>query len=96
MRLIRIAILAVSVSLLAAVTIAASQPPPPQPAQEEFIPLDQLPPEAQLPAAPMVIAAYVFVWVAFVVYIFTVVKRIRKVEVDLRALENRTAVEPRR
>ncbi len=40
-----------------------------------------------LPAAPMVIAAYVFVWVAFVVYIFTIVKRIRKVELDLRALE---------
>jgi len=67
--------------------VAAHQQPPRQPAQEEFIPLDQLPPEAQLPAAPMVIAAYVFVWIAFVVYIYTIVTRIRRVEADLRALE---------
>jgi hypothetical protein len=87
MRLIRIVILVVGMGAVAAGTVAAFQPPPPQPAQEEFVPLDQLPPEAQLPAAPMVIAAYVFVWVAFVVYIFTIVKRIRKVELDLRALE---------
>ena len=87
MRLIRIVILLVGVATVVPGTVAAFQPQPPQPAQEEFVPLDQLPPEAQLPAAPMVIAAYVFVWVAFVVYIFTIVKRIRKVEVDLRTLE---------
>jgi hypothetical protein len=88
MRLIRIVILVVGMgAVVGAGTVAAFQPQPPQPAQEEFVPLDQLPPEAQLPAAPMVIAAYVFVWVAFVVYIFTIVRRIRKVEVDLRALE---------
>jgi hypothetical protein len=60
---------------------------PPQPAQNEFVPADQLPPEAELPAARMVIAAYMFVWVAFIVYMFTLVKRVKKVEVDLATLE---------
>ena len=87
MRLIRIVILVAGVCLAMARPVAAFQPQPPQPAQEEFVPLDQLPPEAQLPAAPMVIAAYVFVWMAFVVYIYTIVKRMRRVEADLRTLE---------
>ena len=85
--MIRILTLVLALCAVSVAAAAAQQPQPPQPAQEEFIPLDQLPPEAQLPAAPMVIAAYVFVWVAFLVYISTIVKRIRKVEVDLRTLE---------
>ena len=55
-------------------------------------PDDQLPPEAELPAAPMVVAAYAFIWVAFLVYVISLVKRIRRVETDLQRLER----EPRR
>ena len=61
-----------------------SQPPK---QQEEFVPIDQLPPEEQLPAAPMVVAAYAFIWIAFLGYVFTLIRRIRKVEGDLRSLE---------
>jgi CcmD family protein len=61
------------------------QPPPQQ--QEEFVPIDQLPPEDQLPAAPMVVAAYAFIWIAFIAYVVTLVKRIQRVEKDLRSLE---------
>lgn len=57
--------------------------------QDEFVPIDELPPEEQLPAAPMVVAAYSFVWVAFVAYVFSLVKRVRKIEADLSALERR-------
>ena len=63
----------------------APQQPPQQ--QDEFVPIDQLPPEEQMPAAPMVIAAYAFIWVAFIAYVFTLVKRVRKVEDDVRRLE---------
>ena len=56
-------------------------------AQDEFVPIDELPPQEQVPAAPMVVAAYSFVWAAFLVYVLTLVKRIRKVEADLVALE---------
>ena len=34
------------------------------PAQGEFVPVNALPPTEQLPAAPLLIAAYAFVWVA--------------------------------
>ena len=70
-----------------AVRATAEQPPPrPQP-QDEYVPIDQLPPQEDLPAAPMVVAAYSFVWVAFLVYFFTLIRRLRKVETDLAALE---------
>ena len=52
------------------------------------MPLDQLPAQAELPAAPMVIGAYSFVWAAFLVYAFSISKRIKKVEHDLRTLEH--------
>jgi CcmD family protein len=65
-----------------------AQPPqqPPQ-QQDEFVPIDQLPPEEQMPAAPMVVAAYAFIWIAFIAYVFTLVRRLRKVEEDVRRLE---------
>ena len=83
------------VSILSATSVIAAQPVQPTPTpkqQEEFLPLDQLPPEAELPAAPMVVAAYAFIWVAFLVYVISLVKRIRRVEADLHRLER----EPRR
>ena len=82
-------------AVLHATTVFAAQSAQPTPTpgqQEEFVPLDQLPPEAELPAAPMVVAAYAFIWVAFLVYVISLVKRIRRVETDLQRLER----EPRR
>jgi CcmD family protein len=73
---------------LASVTASDQQPAPKQPKQqEEFVPIDELPPQEQVPAAPMVVAAYIFVWVAFLAYVFTLVRRVKKVEADLAALE---------
>ena len=68
--------------------VSAEQPPPqPKAAQDEFVPIDQLPPQEQVPAAPMVVAAYSFVWAAFLFYVITLVRRMRKVEADLADLE---------
>jgi hypothetical protein len=55
--------------------------------QDEFVPIDQLPQQEELPAAPMVVAAYSFVWIAFIVYVITLVRRVRRVESDLATLE---------
>ncbi len=55
------------------------------------MPIDQLPPQEQVPAAPMVVAAYSFVWIAFLAYVLQLVKRVRKVEADLAALEKAAA-----
>jgi hypothetical protein len=68
--------------------LAQAEQPSSRPApQDEFVPIDQLPPQEELPAAPMVVAAYSFVWIAFVAYFFTLLKRLRRVETDLAARE---------
>jgi CcmD family protein len=64
----------------------AGQAPP---GQSEFIPLDQLPPSEQLPAAPLLIAAYAFAWLAVFFYVWTVWRRLNKVEADMRVFEKR-------
>jgi CcmD family protein len=66
--------------------LAALQPTA---AQEEYLPVDMLPPGQELPAAPFLIAAYAFVWVAAVAYIWSVWRRLNKVEAEMRTLERR-------
>lgn len=62
-----------------------------QPGQDEFIPIDQLPPEERLPAAPLLITAYAFVWVALLGYLWSVWRRVQSVEQELHAVERRLA-----
>lgn len=99
MRGLRIAaLLAAALALAAPIPAAAghasgaaasteAQPAQPPQQQEEFVPIDELPAEEQLPAAPMVVAAYGFIWVAFLAYVFTLIRRVRSVETELRRLE---------
>ena len=70
-----------------AATLSALQPP--AGGQGGFVPIDQLPPTEQLPAAPLLIAAYAFVWVAAMFYLWTIWRRLNKVETEMRALERR-------
>ena len=83
--------------LLLAAPVLAFQPPPGQapPGQEEFVPVSQLPPGDELPAAPLLVTAYAFVWLAAMFYMWTVWRRLRKVEDDMRALERRQAARNR-
>jgi hypothetical protein len=75
-------------SISVSATLAAQNQPPPKPAAtDQFVPIDELPPQEQVPAAPMVVAAYSFVWIAFLAYVLSLVKRIREVEADITALE---------
>jgi hypothetical protein len=59
--------------------------------QGEFLPIDQLPPGEQLPAAPFLIAAYAFVWLAAMYYLWTIWSRLGKVEGEMKALRQRQA-----
>jgi CcmD family protein len=68
------------------VRATALQPPA---GQEGFVPIDQIPPTEQLPAAPLLIIAYAFVWIAAMFYVWTVWRRLNKVEAELRGLERR-------
>ncbi len=90
MSLRRLLIALTSFVLLAAPAMAL-QPPA---GQSEFVPVDSVPLADQLPAAPLLIAAYAFVWVAVMVYVWSIWRRLNKVEDEMRALERRSV--PRR
>ena len=61
----------------------------PQPPQEEFVPIDQVPPEDQLPAAPLLIAAYAVVWLIVFGYLWSLWRRQSAVEQEMRELSRR-------
>ena len=60
-------------------------------AQGDFVPFTGVPPDQQMPAAPLVVGAYAFFLVAMVFYLWTIWRRIGRVEADMRALERRQA-----
>jgi CcmD family protein len=64
-----------------------AQPPA---GQSEFVPIGELPPGDQMAAAPLLITAYAFVWVATMFYVWTVWRRLNKVETEMRALAQKT------
>ena len=71
---------------------APSSPAPasqPQAAQDEFVPISELPAKEQVPAAPLLIAAYAVVWVIVAVYLWTLWRRFARAEQDLKALASR-------
>jgi CcmD family protein len=73
-----------SVGPLAGAQTPQSQPPTTTAAQDEYVPIDQLPDSEKLPAAPYLIAAYIVVWGVLLVYVLTLWRRLGRVETDLR------------
>lgn len=62
-----------------------------QAAQQEFVKLSPDAPREQLAASPLVFAAYGFVWVALIVYVFLLWRRIGRVEHELADVSSRLA-----
>ena len=63
---------------------AAGRQPQLAPAgQEEFVPIDELPPEDQLPAAPLLVTGYAFAWLAIFGYLWSIWRRLSHVEREL-------------
>jgi CcmD family protein len=58
--------------------------PKPPAAQDEFVPISEIPEHDKLPAAPFLIAAYTFVWLAFLGYVWTLWRRLSRVEEELK------------
>lgn len=58
-------------------------------AQDEFVPVKDLPVQEQLPAAPMVIGAYAFVWLMLVGFVWSLWRRLGAVERDLDQVTRR-------
>jgi cation transport ATPase len=74
--------------LLAPAVLAVQQAPT---GQSEYVPIKDLPPADQMPAAPLLIAAYAFAWIAAMFYVWTIWRRLSKVEAEMRVLAQKTA-----
>jgi CcmD family protein len=72
--------------VLSLAPVAHAQQPPPQP-QDEFVPVSELPPQDQLPSAPLLIGAYAFVWLALGGYVLSVARRLNTVQRELERLD---------
>jgi CcmD family protein len=62
----------------------------PQPAQEEFVPVRDAETE-RLPAAPLVMSAYAVAWLLVFLYVWSLWRRLNKVERELAELGQRAA-----
>ena len=74
---------ALFLSMAMGVAVAAQQPSQ----QGEFLSLDKLPPQEQMPAAPLLVGAYVFVLIVLFVYVFSVSRRLRAVQQEVDRLD---------
>jgi len=57
--------------------------------QEEFVPISELDDVEQLPAAPLVIAAYAAIWLGVFVYLWSIWRRLGAVDRELASLRRR-------
>jgi CcmD family protein len=62
-----------------------------QPGISGFEPVTEMPASEQLPAAPLVIGAYAFVWLVFLGYVWTMWRRLGKVESEMNILSAQLA-----
>ncbi len=85
--LIVLTVIACCGGLLSAAAVV--QQPQSAGAQGEFVPVKELPQQEHLAAAPLVITAYIVVWLALLVYLWTIWRRLGQVDHDLRSLSRR-------
>jgi CcmD family protein len=82
MRLLRI--LFVLATLAAAPAMAFAQPKQPP---ADFVPVTDSAQGEQIPAMPLIGTAYGFIWLGVFGYVWSVARRLRKVEAEIAALE---------
>jgi CcmD family protein len=69
---------------------ADRQPPLAAPSQQdEFVPVDQLPGQEQFPATPLVTIAYAAAWLVIFFYLWSIWRRLGRVERDLAEVGRR-------
>jgi CcmD family protein len=84
--------LALIVALLIAPATAIAQQspaptqPPPAAATDQFVPMDEIPEQDKLPAAPYLISAYAIAWLMLLFYVWSLWRRLQRVEDELKRL----------
>jgi len=86
MRFYRAFLMLLALSAVVPCAMASAMQPP---SQSEFLPVEDIPPGEQIPAFTMVGAAYGFVWVALLGYVWSIASRLQEVESEITALESR-------
>jgi hypothetical protein len=82
----------IRVAMMAVVLAGAPALPSAQtPAQEGFVPVDQLPGQEELPAAPLVAGAYAIAWAAVLIYLFSIWRRLAAVEREMADVARRVS-----
>ena len=83
----RLMVALTSLLLVAAPVFAQQQPP--NAGLDGFVPAQSLPQTEQIPAAPLLLSSYAFFLVLMMFYLWTIWRRIGKVEQEMRDLERR-------
>ncbi len=73
----------------ASITSARAAQPPQPAARDEFVPIREIPQEDQLPAAPLLIGAYGVAWLVIFLYVWSLWRRLARVETELQTLTGR-------
>jgi CcmD family protein len=81
---LRSVLLSLCLIAMPAATSAAQQPP-----AGDFVPVDETLPGEQIPALPLILTAYGFIWVVMLGYVWSIGRRLQKVEAELADLESR-------
>jgi CcmD family protein len=87
LRMLAVATVCVLAFGAAASTVRAQQQPPG--ASDGFVPVDDLKPQEQIPAAPFVMAAYAVAWIAVFGYMWSIWQRLNRVERELAEVSRR-------
>jgi CcmD family protein len=82
----RLRVFLIVMMLGGAMPLLAEQPQPPK----DFVPVDDASQAEQIPALPLIGGAYGFIWVGVLGYVWTLGRRLQKVEAEISALERRS------
>ena len=81
--------LTIGIFALVLVAAPALAQQPPNSGLDGFVPANSLPPTEQIPAAPLLISSYAFFLVLMMFYLWTIWRRIGRVEKEMLDLERR-------